>query len=581
MRAYTMTDAMGFWGALLTAACLAGAGCRAVGWKGKPAAARVADAIRKEATRPNGDPAGRPLPLACSWTCGHFQRDSSAGWRPANQMRLIEEGHFLLPWFSHPSGNVPTNAEAFSMRYYQAAIGKARRLRLPLTFVGSQWESGLSGRPYIDLPADENPNVVTTNGEVRKAVCPFGPIAPWREIGRRRTDTPWMRQIQAWYPDPPLVIFLSNNEHSKLRWPEAETSKRYVEKYGVGRDDDFKRRVVAEGWIERYRALQDGLRDGLEKAGWRMRSIYVGYDAFGPPHMGRWVGMDPADGQTRGGWMAYSLYSPGRIDPAPLMWDGGSPSYYTDDWNDRTDHTVWSPQVEFMNLVFMQREALRLNPGFWFEFSVWDGYHTNPERQKLYPSKRSVYRAAGQTYTPERYGGYVQFGMWLMRPRAVREFRGWTEPWEAQTAEDGLVGHEGGRPYFMAIVKAVDRVHANAVLRQWWRKGELVPNRAHPHPYQAGIPMEYRQEDRWFLLDTTLDPPRPWDLGTPLPVLSLALTRGRAPHRQWLVYAHAPMGDRRGVAVTIPAYKPVIIDVPVSGAFYQVFESSGAVEPVR
>src|SRR5690606_35663287 len=124
-----------------------------------------------------------------------------------------------------------------------------------------------------------------------------------------------------------------------------------------------------------------------------------------------------------GGWIAYSLYTKGRLDIGPLTWDGGSPSYYTDDWNNRRDFHVWSPQVEFMNLVFMQRQALELNPQFWFEFSTWDGYHNDPERSKTYPSTRATLRQAGQTYNPERYAGFVQFALWMMRPRAVRDFR--------------------------------------------------------------------------------------------------------------------------------------------------------------
>lgn len=529
----------------------------------------VPEEIGIEALRPNDDPIGHPLPLACSWTCGHYRSDHSAGWRPQNQMRLIEEGHYLLPWFDHPEGEVPADPEAFARKYYQGPIEKARRLNLPITFVGSQWESGLSRAPYFGLPPDQNPNVVQPNGTIDKAVCPFGPIAPWREIGRQHTDNSWMKQLEQWYPDPPLVIFLSNNEHSKLRWTEVEKSKRYLDKYGSGRDADFQRKVVADGWIERYRALQDGLRDGLDNATWKKHAVFVGYEAFGPPHLGRWDG-----------WITYSLYSKGRIDPNPLMWDGGSPSYYTDDWNPKTDYIVWSPQVEFMNLVFMQREALKLNPRFWFEFSVWDGYHAEPKRQNTYLSKRSVYRQAGQVYNPERYGGFVQFGLWLMRPRAVRDFRGWTESWDDVAGQDARPAQEGGGPYFMAIVKAVDRVHVNPVLRQWWRKGELVPNRAQPHPYRAGIPAEYQAADRWFRLDTAVDPPRPWKLTDDLRVFALALVQGKAPNRQWLVYAHCPLANRKAVGVTIPEYQQITIDIPVAGAFYQVAEKTGGVEPL-
>jgi hypothetical protein len=242
---------------------------------------------------------------------------------------------------------------------------------------------------------------------------------------------------------------------------------------------------------------------------------------------------------------------------------------------------VLSPQVEFMNLVFMQREAIKLNPRFWFEFSVWDGYHADPQRQKTYASKRSVYRQAGQTYNPDRYAGFVQFGLWLTRPRAVRDFRGWTEPWDDAPASEGHPAQEGGGPYFLALVKAVDRVHVDPVLHEWWRKGELVPNRAQVHPYQADIPAEYRDADRWFRLNTSVDPPQPWRLTDDLRVFSLALIQGQTPNRKWLIYAHSPLADRTSVSVTIPDYKPVTIDIPVAGRFYQVVESTGAAEPVN
>lgn len=520
--------------------------------------ASVPEEIRLEATRPNDDKQGRPLPLATHWCCGNHPL--SQGWAPATQLRLIDEGHFLLPWFAHPPTDTVVSEKAMDafLAYYEAPTKRAAELKLPLTLVATQWESKLSAEPYLSLPPEKNPNVVTPDGKTRKEVCPFGPVEPWEEVGRTWTDNPLMKRLQAWYPDPPLVIFLSNNEHSKLRWHKAEESKRYLEKYGKGRDDDFKRKVVADGWIERYRALQKGMRDALSSPAWREKALFVGYEAFGPEHIGRW-----------GGWPHYSLHSKGRISPYPLMWDGGSPSYYTHDWNPSRDCTVWSPQLEFMNLVFMQKETLRLNPRFWLEFSVWDGYD-GPQREKQYPSPRTLYRLRGQTYNPERYGGFVQFGMWLLRPRAVREFRGWTFP-----AEEGL-------PYFMAIAEAVDRVHATPLLRKFWRSGELVPNRAHPHHYQAGIPEEWKGEDRWFLLDANVNPQEyPWELHWDVAVYSLALVMGKAPERQWLVYAHAPAQPRKGVKLTIPDYKPIAVDVAVGGSFYLVDETTGRVEAVK
>src|SRR5512136_2655388 len=112
-------------------------------------------------------------------------------------------------------------------------------------------------------------------------------------------------------------------------------------------------------------------------------------------------------------------------------------------------------------------------------------------------------------YSPARYAGMVQSGMWLLRPRVVREFH---------------------------------------------------------------IPEEFRARDRWFLLDTNLDAPRPWTFVPPklgkltpggfvepqhpweqttkIPVYSLALVKGQSPQRRWLLYGHSPWGPRKSVEVT-------------------------------
>jgi hypothetical protein len=163
----------------------------------------------------------------------------------------------------------------------------------------------------------------------------------------------------------------------------------------------------------------------------------------------------------------------------------------------------------------------------------------------------------------------VQFGMWLLRPRVVREFRAWLDTLAASEA------------YFLPIVEAVDRVHAKPTLQAFWRKGQLVANPAHPHPYQTNLPPEYQGVERWFLLDTSLDPPRPWGLDTELPVFSLALVLGKAPERRWLVYAHAPLGGRQNVSITIPEYGRMRINVAVAGSFYLVDEKSHRAQAVQ
>lgn len=519
------------------------------GWAAGPGP--VAEQIRREATRANAAAGGRPLPLTCHWNTGSHR--NSLGWSPREQLRMIEQGHFLLPWFSHPTYQRELSEKALPrfLEYYEEPVKRACQLKLPISFKATQWERYLSDEPYLSLAAEQNPNVVRADGKILRRVSPFGPVEPWREVGTAWTASPAMKKLQQWYPDPPLVIFLSNNEHRKLRWHQVEQSRRYLKLHGKGKDDAFKRKIVADGWIERYRALQGGMREGLVSEPWKQNAIFVGYNAFGPPHMGRWPG-----------WPKYSLHSAGRISPCPLMWDGGSTSYYVHDWNPSTDHTTWSPQVESMNLVCMSEEARKLNPDFWLEMSVWDGGDRDT-------SPRNLYRLKGQTYNPQRYAGLVQFGMWLLRPRAVREFRGWTYP------------SQKGMSYFMAIVAAVDRVHNSPTLRRFWRTGTLVANRAHQHPYQAAIPKPYRHRDRWFLLDADVNPRMyPWESFWNIPVFSLALVQGTAPRRQWLIYAHSPLGHRKNVRLTIPGYEEVTVEVSVGGSFYLVDEAAGTLEAV-
>ncbi len=515
---------------------------------GSQAVTSAPDEIRAEAILPNDGGAGRPLPLLGHWNTGTEEN----GFSPDYQMRMIEQGHHLLPWFQMPAIDQIANDPRW-ISYYEAAIKQAAKLKLPISIVGTQWESALTEDAYFNLPLETNPNLIVVDGSPRREISPFGDAVAWREVGMRWTSSPMMKQLQEWYPDPPLVLFVSNNEQPKLSWTRAEEDRRYVVTYGRGRSDDFKRRVVGDAYIARYRFLQDGMREGLSYQKWRTNARFIGYDAFGPSHMGRWPG-----------WLEFSLYRSGRIDPNPLAWDGGSPSFYLHNFLGITDYTVFSPQIEAMNWVFMQQEAYRLNPKFWFEMSVWDGHEEGAANDK-----RLAFAQAGQYFSPLRYGGMVKFGLWLTRPRVAREFRGYRETLAASER------------YFLPIVEAVDNIYANPTLQAFWRKGRLVANSAYPHPYQWYIPAEYKDAARWFMLDTSLDPPRPWDLYQQLPVYAIALLKGEAPERQWLLYAHAPAGERKAVSISIPDYKQVQVDVSVGGSFYLVDEQLNQVQSVE
>ena len=508
----------------------------------------VADAIRVEASLPNSGPKGRPLPLVGSWNTGTLPH----GYDPDYQIRLIEQGHHVLPWFQldAPHGWKDINN---TIAYYRKALLRCAALGLPVTFISSQWEKLLTDDPnFLRLPPSLNPNVIRPDGSVAAMVSPFGPVGPWAEVGRQWTQSEAMKQLQGWYPNPPKVVFISNNEQPKLAGKDANTDQRYVDRHGTHTTDEAKRHTAGQGWVERYRAMQQGMRDGLSNANWKQNAIFVGYDAFGDAAFGRWAG-----------WSDNSLYISNRIAPWPLAWDGGSVSYYVNDWNPSTDYTVWSPQIEAMNWVFMLEEAYRLNPNFWFEMSVWDGSQPNQPTDK-----RAFYAKLGQAYTPARYAGMVKFGLWLLRPRSIREYRGST-----QTLDDT-------QAYFENIVQAVDELYENPVLTRFWRQGSLLSNTLHQHPYQAAIPAEYVAKPRWYLLDTSIDPKRPWTLATEIPIFALTLVTGKPPNREWLVFAFSPLREYSKVTVSIPQHGNSLIDSSPSGRYCVINEPSNQCKPL-
>lgn len=504
----------------------------------------IVTAIQEESLRVDNDPDGRPLPLAGHWNTGV----TVPAYTPEYQMRLLEQGHYIIPWFATP---VPFD-RSLRPEYYEATIKRAARLKLPIAFVGTQWERLLSYESeFYDRPIPVNPNVIHPDGTIERKVSPFGDITAWEQCGMLWGAHPMLRQIQEWYPDPPLILFISNNEHAKLRWTEVEKCAAYLQKYQPGLPDEQKRQIVADGWKPRYEALFEGIRKGLVSETWKKNIRFMGYNAFAPSFVGRWPG-----------WLAHSLSTPTDVGPWSSIWQGASVSYYTNNWDGSTDCNLWSPQTEAMNWL-VAREQLPKERPFWFEMSTWDGNSGKPD------DKRTQYAKAGQTYGPERYVGMVQYGMWLLRPRTVREFRGHNETLDVT------------EPYFRPILAAVDRVHRTPVLREFWRKGELVANTSRPHPYETLLPKQFEGVPRWFRLDTDLDPKGKWTLHSELPVFALALKLGEKPERRWLLYAHAPLKMTPMVKVTIPEFLTARVDVPREGAFWLIDEKKKTIEQVR
>src|SRR5262249_14379454 len=139
---------------------------------------------------------------------------------------------------------------------------------------------------WRNLPAEKSPLDINLEGKIKNRLSPWGAVEPWHEAGVYQTSSKAFKELQAWYPDPPRVLLMSNNEANKLRPKEdvEAESKRYVDAYGKGKPHAFIRGVMAEGYVERYRALLKGIKEGLSSEAWRKNCLTVAYNGFGPPH---------------------------------------------------------------------------------------------------------------------------------------------------------------------------------------------------------------------------------------------------------------------------------------------------------
>jgi hypothetical protein len=512
-----------------------------------PPAAKV---IRAEALKPNVGPEGRPLPLVAHW----HRRSLPLSF----QIELIRQGHHILPWQAFDG---PRNKGGELT--YAADLKQLRAWGLPFALItGGQWEASFYTDPeYLDAPAEETGvGVSAATGKKIKAVSPLSPIEPWAKLGRKWTDNDTVRKLADLYPDVPLVFFVSNNEANDIRWHALDKDKYYVDRYGLDKDDEFKRRVLGDGFIARYRALIQGMRDGLPSETWRKNSRFIAYNALGPDHFGRPMGSYP-------GWFQYATTTRDRISWEPFAWEGAIPESYDNHWEpDKLSWRVWSCQVEMMNGVLLRQEAFKANPNFWHEVIFWNGDLTDKGKESV--NKRRRYEELGVAYTPEVYAGWVKHNLWTLTPRVAREWRG--------SADD----KERWWAYFNEIIKAVDQIHHEPVLARFWRKGELVANRSRQHPFHDQVPEKWQQIDRWFNLDTSLDPPGQWNLKTELPDLAVARVVGDPGKREWLIYVHATRKPLTDVELTIPDYGRAKVNTTLGGSYCLVRESDKTVMEV-
>lgn len=551
---------------LTTAASHAGAQTRNV--------EQLAAEITKSVMAPRNS---RPLPLAASFMTGEPGKGDVV--TPDHQLGpngWLKRGYPFLPTFFMPAPEpLAGQPEAGNGdAHYAGAFTEAQRLGLPLVFYSTQWELLLHKRPEVvngdRLWMMRDGTLVMLPGTARES--------DWYEAGRRWGASPQLRRLMNMYPNPPKVVFISNNEQMKLEWGNYWADPRVLERDpacktkvdaanapgGLTFGEDFAARncvriAFQREWKRLYGKMLQGFRDALRGTPWEKQIVLVGYDAFGPLHVGRkheWIDdslvvMDESQRNRVASW-----------SPWTDIWDGGIVSLYTHAWEPHiNDYTKMSPQSESMNVATQLEDVRKTKPDFWFEAGVWDGWQ--PGRW-FFQDKRKQLALAGQVASPERYAGWVRYVMWSTRAPIVREYRDY----------DNTITETDG--HFKAVIDATSQVWNDAELASFWREGELVENTSAPHPYN----LWHRGDGgritvhRNHYLNT---PSHPWqremygtqwnkDYGFMLPVFTMALRRGN----DYLVYAHAPAGSQRAVTMELPGAFSIIGNVPIAGRFFVV-----------
>ena len=528
-----------------------------------------------------------PLPYMANWT-GHVHP----------MLLLAQRGHAVIP-------TLPSDAGPNFGEYEVKDLIAIKNLGLPVDMTGTQWENALRGAPYVNIDrnattntftgttgmSSANPNNIYTNNSFSDPILdPLGPTAQvdlWRELGINYSSLPGFLFMQDAYPNPPKVRLTGNNEAGKMRGYKLPTeSKRFNELYPdlsqyipADASFDWKRlyfenRVAGDGWIERYKALFQAWRDNTVNPIWKN----IKFTAYWGILQGNFRAYNYANYAT--GTSTISSYEEGplpdtnntvpRTSYYPFAWDGASPHVML---SLNEDTKLQGFNFDAMNYLFMIEEGKQANPDYEFELSTWD---------KNYSS-----------ITPERYAGAMQYQFWLLRPRAIREFRS-DAPWTTYLDK------------FLALTKVVDRVHRLPILTDFWQNGELVENPVGRHPYQAnagqamidGFTDDQIRErygvGRWFHLYSNFDQPYLTDNGgfpafdlyrastnPEIKVSSIAMVKGSEPNREWVMYTYSPLENRTGVEVTLPGFGQVPnLNSTIGGNFYYIKESDKTVTEI-
>ncbi len=488
-------------------------------------AEETAQAISEELLKSFSDSIEGSLPIVAHWNTGYPKYTN--GMNPDYMLSLVENGLHVIPsWHLDPYWN-----DSVPQTYYEESILKAAELKLPLIFITKPFEAALlQDSYYSNIVGLNNPKVLDEDGKYYDELSPFASDRNWYSVGKRWARSAILQKIQKWYPDPPLVMFVADEKVLKLNWINAETSQRYVDTYSKNanyQDENFRRNALGDAWKNKYKQLKRGFQRSLQSSIWKNNIKFVSYNEL------------PVDMGEESSWKNDATYTNERLSIWKETSDATVSEYHLKTDGSESASSIKGPHTRANNLPFIFKETQGVNPDFTGQLSLSDGH---------------------QFDSPESYRGFTQMALWLTRPSVIRE----SASWSSDRDDIGL--------HFQEIIDSVEMIHNNTMLHRFWREGKLLANDNYSNPNNSAIPTQYQDAQRWFMLDVDANPQQPWDSSDQIAVWAIALEVGKAPEREWLLYAQSPSGDQHDIAVTIPGYESVIVDSNTEGAFYVINE---------
>lgn len=330
-------------------------------------------------------------------------------------------------------------------------------------------------------PLSEHDDLFEEEGQLDNVMTPVE--GDWHELAARFEVASQYaeEQFPGLWPPTGRNVILWNDERPHHRVRPASTGLNMMpEGFDTARD-------INTAWEDGWNTFRYGY-GGVDVAAYRTH----GENSYKPPgeRGGRSTGWLPKEGDNSlVGTPLHGTILSGGLQEVSLEFYIGR--------DGQADH-ISSPHIRLAAAYAALAERTREVGSVDVAMSVWDG------------------QARGPGWTPEEYASRWMFAAWQLRPSCIHEFRG-AKATLAQFRERSE-----------ALLRAVELVHENAILRRFWQRGELIstspfaPIKEMDAETIPGVTDEGGSGRRWFLLPSSGNPAAR-SLSAEVPVQALAL----------------------------------------------------------